>query len=82
MLDAIEPGQFDEWVAFRSIEPDPDKWLREITKRGLALIAQAVSGAEVDADTLDPWANTEEEEPEVLTGPAAARAVRQKMGLQ
>jgi len=54
MLDEIEPWQFDEWVVFRRIEPDPDEWLREIVRRGFQLVL-ATQGKGVEAVDLDPW---------------------------
>lgn len=54
MLDEIEPRQFDELVAFREIEPDPDERLREIVRRGFQYVL-AAQGREVEDKELDPW---------------------------
>lgn len=60
ILKEIEPRQFDELVAFREIEPDPDERLREIVRRGFQYVL-ATQGSEVTSEQLDPWY----EEPEV-----------------
>jgi hypothetical protein len=54
MLDEIEPGQFDELIAFREIEPDPDERLREIVRMGFKLVLNA-QGKDVPDEMLDPW---------------------------
>lgn len=54
-LDTIEPWQFDEWVAFRRIEPDPDQWLRSILKLGFAGVCAVCGfGAQIDPEDFDP----------------------------
>lgn len=68
MLDAIEPRQFDEWIAYDRIEPDPDKRLREILKRGFAALVTGWGG-KTEPDNFDPPAA--QEVPTV--GPAGAR---------
>ena len=52
-LDTIEPRQFDEWLAFRRLEPDPDERLREILKMGLASLLHAW-GVKIEPHMLDP----------------------------
>ena len=54
MLDEIAPWQFDELVAFREIEPDPDERLREIVRRGFKLVL-ATQRLTVEDEELDPW---------------------------
>lgn len=54
MLDGIDPSQFDEFMAYREIEPDPDTRLREIVRRGFILVLGA-QGREVADTLLDPW---------------------------
>ncbi|WP_455387496.1 hypothetical protein [Petrachloros mirabilis] len=53
MLDQLTPDQFNEWMAFRQIEPDKLERLIEICKRGFYLLANA-QGAKIEANDLDP----------------------------
>lgn len=52
MLDGLTPAQFDEWVAYREIEPDPLNRLIHIIKFGFATLANAW-GAKIEPDDLD-----------------------------
>ena len=69
MLDALSPQQFDEWVAFRRIEPDPADRLRVILTTGLLALCQSW-GVEITPKDLDPM--LEEQEQEVTPEQAAA----------
>ena len=71
MLDEVEPGAMDEWMAFCSLEPDPDQWLRAILKLGLARIATAC-GLATEPDDLEPW---REARCEAAIGPRQAAAL-------
>jgi hypothetical protein len=51
MLAAVSPEQFDEWVAFDKIEPDPLEKIRVILKYGLSALTQ---GLPVKPNDLDP----------------------------
>lgn len=62
MLGEIEPGQFDELVAFREIEPDPDDRLLGVVRRGFQYVL-ATLGCEIEQKDLDPWY----EEPETVS---------------
>ena len=52
MLASVAPEQFDEWIVFRTIEPDPSERLAEILKRGFRLLA-AGNGITVPDEALD-----------------------------
>jgi len=69
MLDALSPQQFDEWIAFRQIEPDPADRLRVILTTGLLALCQSW-GVEITPKDLDPM--LEEQEQEVTPEQAAA----------
>lgn len=53
MLDELSPEQFDEWKAYRSIEPDPWERLISTVKHGFALLCSIQSSEQVDPDDLD-----------------------------
>jgi hypothetical protein len=76
-LDGLSPREFDEWVAFRRIEPDPDDRLREIVKLGFAALCRAW-GMEISPHDLDPWA--EDEAAELVSPNQAAATFRQHYG--
>ncbi len=73
MLDELSPEQFDEWKAYRSIEPDPWERLIAIVKHGFALLCNA-QGAEVEPDDFDVLMA---EEPKVLSPAESARVAGQ-----
>lgn len=50
VFDRFTPEQFDELIALERLEGDPDARLREILKRGFAVI----SLAQIDPEDLDP----------------------------
>jgi hypothetical protein len=76
MLDGMTPEQFDEWIAFRRIEPDPEERLREIVKLGFSALC-AAWGSKLELEMLDPWAK----EPEAMGPGQAASVMRQAFGL-
>lgn len=54
-LDRLDPRQFDEWVAFEQLEPDPLDRIREVLKLGFATLAGVSGfGARIEPDELDP----------------------------
>jgi len=61
MADSVTPEQFDEIVAYYSIEPDPLDRIREVLKRGLATVAKLSGMGHPDVDEaqlakyFDPW---------------------------
>jgi len=54
MLDAMEPGEFDEWLAYRKIEPDPLDRLFIILQLGFCILANAW-GAKIEPHDIDPF---------------------------
>jgi len=54
MLDGIDRSQFDEWVAYREIEPDPIDRLFEILRLGFCTLANAW-GAKIEPRHIDPF---------------------------
>ena len=71
MLDAVSPQQFDEWIAFRQIEPDPLDRLAEILKLGFAAIVNAWGG-DATPGYFDPG---KEEATGSCLGPAQTEAI-------
>lgn len=61
ILNEIEPRQFDELVAFRKIEPDPDDRLLGVVRRGFQAVLSTM-GCEVELKDLDPWYEDPSEE--------------------
>ena len=53
MLDEITPEQFDEWMAFRKLEPDPEERVRTILVNGLGALCHAW-GVKLSREDLDP----------------------------
>ena len=53
MLDELEPRQFDEWIAYRTIEPDPVDRICEILKLGFSAMV-SLGGGEMEPDAFDP----------------------------
>lgn len=71
----MESWRFDEWVAFRSLEPIWEERIIAVLKLGLATLANAW-GAKISPDDLDPVARREEEaaiSPEKAAAIVAAR---------
>lgn len=54
MLGEVEAAVFDEWVAYRSIEPDPLERIAEILKLGFAGLCTLWSKGRVDPEKFDP----------------------------
>ncbi|KKM87080.1 hypothetical protein LCGC14_1272510 [marine sediment metagenome] len=73
MLDELSPEQFDEWIAYRSIEPDPWERLIAIVKKGFSALCHAWD-MKMEPDDFDPMA---EQKSENISPEEAARQVRQ-----
>jgi len=56
----MTPREFDEWMAFRQLEPDPEDRRAEILKRGFAMLAASFSGQSIDPNILDPKPHEEQ----------------------
>jgi len=64
MLDRMTPGEFDGWLAYWKIEPDPARelWrIREILKEGFAALCTAW-GAKVEPAAFDPVQEEQQDE--------------------
>ena len=57
MLDGMTPEEFDEWRAYRELEPDPLGRIAEILKLGFVAVCGAW-GLNLTPDTFDPAAET------------------------
>lgn len=79
MLDRMTPQQFDEWVAFRRIEPDPDDRLRVIVTTGLLALCKAW-GTDLEPKDLDPVLKDKPEDTPMMTPDQAAQAARMAYG--
>jgi len=55
MLDGLTPEQFDEWLAYREVEPDPLERLIEILKLGFVAVC-ASWGMHIRPEDIDPMA--------------------------
>lgn len=75
----MTPQEFDEWIAFRRIEPDPDERLRVIVTRGLHGLCRAW-GMELEPEDLDPALKDEPKPSEEMTPDQAAAAMRMTYG--
>jgi hypothetical protein len=53
MLDGIERKQFDEWLAYRELEPDPIDRIVSILRLGLCAVANAWGG-KLEPQHIDP----------------------------
>lgn len=73
MLQEVSPEQFDEWLAFDRIEPDPLERIRVILKFGLSAIAQHIP---VKPEDLDPVNIEKTEAPNTHTPEQALAAIR------
>ncbi len=74
MVDTVTPQQFDEWVAYKQLEPDKLDRLREILLRGLAFLCNVWSDKKVEFKDLDPW--YEDPEPEFVSPQEAVRRMQ------
>jgi len=72
----MTPGEFDEWMAFRQLEPDPEDRRAEILKRGFAMLAAAFSGQQIDINILDPKPHEEQ----IATPNQAAQVAAMSLG--
>lgn len=77
MLDELSPEKFDEWLAYRSIEPDPWERLIAIVKHGFAALCNA-QGATMEPDDLDRL--MPEQKPDIASPEQAAQMVSQVLG--
>lgn len=73
MLDELSPEQFDEWIAYRSIEPDPWERLIVIVKNGFSALCNA-QGAKLEPDVFD---TLKQQEPEIASPAESAQLVGQ-----
>lgn len=76
MLDELEPHQFDEWVAYRTLEPDPVERIVEILKRGFTALVLSWGG-ELDPDDLDPKDFSNDKRNEAMSPAQSAAMARQ-----
>lgn len=58
MLDGLLPGEFDEWLAYREIEPDSQDRLFTILRLGFSAVCNAWGG-KVEPKHIDPWLEKE-----------------------
>jgi hypothetical protein len=75
MLDGVTPQQFDEWLAYRELEPDPLERLIGVVKLGFATLV-AAWGMKIEPSDLDPWGS----EPQEASPEQSAAIVRGKLG--
>ena len=75
MLERIEPGEFDWWVAYERLEPDPTERIVEILKLGFAGLCNCW-GAKVEPDYFDP----KPKEPVEVAPQQAVAMLRQAYG--
>lgn len=69
MMRELTPEEFDEWLAYRQIIPDPMDRLIEVCKRGFIYLA-GTWGATLEPGDLDPKAP---EEPEATSTEISSR---------
>lgn len=77
MLDELTPRQFDEWVAYRTIEPDPIERICEILKRGFSVMA-SMGGGKMEPDEFD--LKTCDDGNEAMSPAQSAAMARQAIG--
>jgi hypothetical protein len=53
MLDSLQPGEFDEWLAYRELEPDPIGRIISILRLGFCAVANAWGG-KLEPQHIDP----------------------------
>ena len=58
MLDGLTRDQFDEWLAYRTIEPDPLDRLFAILRLGFSAVCNAW-GAKIEPKHIDPYLEKE-----------------------
>jgi len=76
LLAHLTPGELDEWMAWRRIEPDPYKRLLEVLKMGFAAVC-AAQGYAIEPAKLDPYADPDEG---AITDANQAAATFRRMG--
>lgn len=57
MLDAMEPGQLNEWIAFNRLEYDTEAALERVAailQRGFAAVLEAAGCKNVPRDMFEP----------------------------
>jgi len=59
MLDSLTPEQFDEWLAYRELEPDPVERIVRVLCLGFAALCGAWGG-KIEPSYFDPLAKTGE----------------------
>lgn len=74
MLDEISPRQFDEWLAYRQLDPDPLDRITEVLKLGFAAVLGAW-GASDKPDDFDPAVKRKESEEVLEVSPEQAAAM-------
>lgn len=79
MLDRMTPQQFDEWVAYRNIEADPEDRLRRIVTTGFLALCKAW-GMDLEPEDLDVALKEAKSEPEEMTPNQAVAALRMNYG--
>jgi len=58
MLDSVTRAQFEEWLAYREIDPDPMDRIIHILRLGFCAICNAW-GAKLEPKDFDPFAEGE-----------------------
>ncbi len=76
MTDAVTPQQFDEWVAYKQLEPDKLDRLRVILLRGLTFLCNIQSDGKVEYKDLDPHYEEPQAEPEFVSPEEAVRRMQ------
>ncbi len=76
MLDTVTPRQFDEWVAYKRLEPDKLDRLRELVLRGLTFLCNVWSDGKVELKDLDPDYEDPQAEPEFVSPQETVRRMQ------
>lgn len=77
MLDSISPEQFDEWIAYRSIELDPVDRIIETLKLGFCALCRTW-GAKVEPKDFS--LDGEDEQGQTVSPRQASSMMRQHYG--
>lgn len=77
-LDSLTPEQFDELVAYHTIDADPTDRLVAILRRGFAIVA-AGFGAKIEEKDIDPWFGDEQDRAGSVVSPNEAVAALRAM---
>jgi hypothetical protein len=78
MLDRIESRTFDEWLAYRKLEPEPLRAIQVTLRLGFSALCRAW-GMDVSPDAFDASQATKHDEQEVSPEQGAA-IVSQALG--